>query len=168
MTHYKFHYYGERSKAYANIITVATVKDGNTIKCGISFCNKKDKYVKRVGRFLAIEKLHTIPIVIDISERIILDDIGLYQYIHMLVASHIATTKSNVPSWAPKVVEYDYYNYLYYFGMDDSEFELPNYDALEDDIVEFSDDINFGYIDLTYKPSFTQRVGNSLRKLFGL
>lgn len=60
-----YHYYGDRSLARANIITVATTRDGDKLICGFSFANKKDLYDKKFGCKQAAHRMKWKPVVIE-------------------------------------------------------------------------------------------------------
>ena len=165
MTQYKFHYYGDRSEAYTNVITAVTIIEGDKVKCGFSFCNKKDKYIKCIGRYLAIDQLHKSPIVLDISERITVEGIGRYQYMHMLLAAYLATSHDNAPSWVYDTVLYDYYNYRYHFAIDESEFELPDCEPY-DYVDEMESTIDFGDARLEPNKTIMQKLKQAVSNLF--
>lgn len=166
MTHYKFHYFGDRSAAYSNVITVATMVDGDKIKAGFSFCNKKDKYVKKVGRFLAIENLHKSPVILDPQEWENTYPFGRYRYLRCLIANYLATTYEKAPSWVEALVEYEAQEYYWYFSDESETITIPSYLTDDDEVYgdELADAIDFG--DAELKPTLAQKVAYQLRKIF--
>jgi hypothetical protein len=59
----KFHYYGDLSIAKSYKVVVASEYDqkSNTMRLGVAFVNKSDKFLKNIGRNLAIDRLQTKP-----------------------------------------------------------------------------------------------------------
>jgi hypothetical protein len=82
----KFHYYGDVSKAYTNVVTVASIvekEEGfNVIKFGYALSNDKDVYRKKVGKQIAVNRLNDSPVRLvihkDATFNIIVEKIGHY------------------------------------------------------------------------------------------
>lgn len=63
----KYHYFGDTSKAYTNVITVASELDkrmtsageATVVKIGFSLSNEKDLYKKRIGKQIATNRFNS-------------------------------------------------------------------------------------------------------------
>ena len=66
----KFHYFGDTSKAYTNVITIASelnIESADNgikypvIRFGYSLSNANDHYKKKLGKQIALNRFHTEP-----------------------------------------------------------------------------------------------------------
>lgn len=60
----KFHYFGDTSKAYTNVITIASQfnPETNKVVFGVSFSNRCDRYLKCKGKHIALTRYTNSPI----------------------------------------------------------------------------------------------------------
>jgi len=119
MSNVKFKYFGDTSKAYTNVITVASEltieKDNNDsfyyyINFNFAFCNnsnkKEDKYNKSVGRDLALSRLKENPHKINLCRVIVKGDNDKYKVIKPtykeiddVILEYILKEIGNIPPW---------------------------------------------------------------------
>ena len=101
MSNVKFKYFGDTSKAYTNVITVASEllydkeNDNYVVKFGYAFSNKKDKYNKKIGKELALEKLKDSPMGYELGNNVSYNLINYY--IREIIETLVPT-----PSWVKK------------------------------------------------------------------
>jgi hypothetical protein len=131
MTKYKFFYYGCRSAAHSNVITVAAQIIDGKLHLGASFSHISDRYIKATGKFIAIEKLHAEPIIIDLEHSNY-----TYRFIQYEIARYLHSNKIG-PSWASglyidAIINYEWsdtyesiHNGEYYCG--DVEWEMSEW-----------------------------------------
>lgn len=90
------------SKAYTNVITVASEllydKENNNyvVKFGYAFSNKKDKYNKKIGRELAIERLVNNSYVVIVTDGTMKPT---YKQIDESILEYIVEENHEVPTW---------------------------------------------------------------------
>lgn len=100
MSNVKFKYFGDTSKAYTNVITVASClykhEGGYAISFGYCFSNKKDRYNKKVGRDLALEnKKHIVNMGANKPT---------HDQIDCIIFDDIMNPRANAPSWVIKII----------------------------------------------------------------
>jgi hypothetical protein len=105
----KFHYFGDTSKAYTNVITIASELtkqiasddvEYQVIRFGFSLSNSKDRYSKQLGKHIAISRFNTEPY------RVILggtDHKPTFNGIIDTMLNHIIT-ETIVPEWVETIV----------------------------------------------------------------
>ncbi len=99
----KFHYFGDRSKAFSNVITVASNYDieTNTLYMGVAFSSKEDRYDKEAGRQLAAERLENKQYKVAFHEPFQRS----YSIFHEIVKTTILRREVAQPSWAKSIVD---------------------------------------------------------------
>lgn len=81
----KFRYFGDISISKGNgKVIVAHI--GN--KCGIAWCSPKDKFSKKIGRNIAIDRLFTTPI------KLKSDNLQYTDWINLFLSNEV-----NTPNW---------------------------------------------------------------------
>jgi hypothetical protein len=93
MTKYKFFYFGDRSVSRSNVVTVAAQIIDGKLHFGASFSHISDHYVKATGKFIAIERLHADPIIIDLEHSK-----HTYGFIQYTIARYLHSNNIG-PSW---------------------------------------------------------------------
>lgn len=102
MSNVKFKYFGDTSKAYTNVLTIASEllydKESNKylIRFGYSFSNIKDRYDKRIGKDLALDRLCKYPCNVIITDGVIKPT---YKQIDESILEYIVEEIDNIPSW---------------------------------------------------------------------
>lgn len=105
MSNVKFKYFGDTSKAYTNVITVASElsydkeKNNYLIKFGCAFSNKKDKYDKKIGKELALNRLVNKPCMFKIVNRKDFFEKPRYTLINRLILNYIEDEIDSIPEW---------------------------------------------------------------------
>jgi hypothetical protein len=98
----KFHYFGDTSTSYTNVITAASSvsknEDGTgTIKFGVAFSNCTDRYDKQMGKHLAITRLDSHPFTTTVEVISFFD-------ICKAIANYINTEMEETPSWTKTII----------------------------------------------------------------
>lgn len=92
----KMHYFGDLSRAYSYKIIVASVIDGDTLRLGISYCSKDDKFNKKLGKEIAISRLNDPFILNYLGER-------TYKEIDRSIVDYLLDVKN--PDWVRNFME---------------------------------------------------------------
>jgi hypothetical protein len=105
----KFHYIGDTSKAYTNVITIASelnyesAADGKEypiVRFGFSLSNTKDRYSKRLGKYIAIKRFTEEPYRIIVSPH---NNKPTFNVIVQKMLTHIVE-ETIVPEWVETIV----------------------------------------------------------------
>jgi hypothetical protein len=101
MSNLKYHYFGDVSKAYTNVVTMASFiekEDGfDVIRFGYALSNNKDVYRKKVGKNIAFNRLDKSPV------RLMVKKGSTFNEIVETIGTYISEETDN-PSWVCEVI----------------------------------------------------------------
>lgn len=106
MTTIKYIYIGNRNGSQHNgIITIGYRFVENTLQYAVAFCNKKDRFNKKIGRSIIEGRFNK-----NIIKQVNISDNVKYKYVKQFIISVLQSypkylANCKVPSWAVKVID---------------------------------------------------------------
>lgn len=101
MSNLKYHYFGDVSKAYTNVVIVASFIEKedkfDVIRFGYALSNNKDVYRKKVGKNIAFNRLRKSPV------RLMINKSSTFNEIVEKIGFYISE-ETDSPSWVNEVI----------------------------------------------------------------